>query len=94
MRTPVPVLVHRGTTFAGSLSVSGAARIEGHVGGEVCGRGSLIVGTHARIDGGVTVPYLEVHGEVLGPVVAEQVFVGPEGRIEGPVEAQLVQWLP
>lgn len=88
------VLVHRGTLFSGSLVVRGHTRIEGDVGGEMCGTGSLFVGEHARICGSVAVGRLEVHGLICGSVVAAHVIVGAQGRIEGSVEAPLVEFLP
>ncbi len=82
----VTTVLGSGTTYKGSLSGSGGARIEGAFEGEINLRGMLVIGATGR----VTCPHVKanvviVAGALRGDITAEKVEIRSSGRVWGDV---------
>lgn len=82
----VTTVLGSGTTFKGSLSGSGGARIEGAFEGEVNLSGMIVIGATGR----VTCPHVKanvviVAGALRGDITAEKVEIRSSGRVWGNV---------
>lgn len=77
-------------TFAGGCHIDGTVR--GNVSAEVDSNSALSVSEDGHIEGGVTVPYVVLHGIVRGDVFASQrVELGPTARVIGNVYYNLIE---
>lgn len=79
----------QGTSLSGSLTLGGAARIEGQVEGEITARDTLVVGengvVHARITGTTVIVYGQVTGDIAA---ATRLELHGSSRVHGNISAQ------
>ena len=76
--------------FSGGLHVNGI--VQGNVSADPDSEASLSLTDGATIDGGVTVPYVLLHGIVKGDVFAnKRVILGPTARVIGNVYYNLIE---
>lgn len=74
-----------GTSFEGTIRLTGLVRLDGEFRGEVDADG-LVIGESGSVNARLSVRRLVVHGSVTGEIAAkERVEVGPTGSIEGSV---------
>ncbi|MEM7430978.1 MAG: polymer-forming cytoskeletal protein [Pseudomonadota bacterium] len=77
-------------TFEGSCHVDGT--IKGNVSADSESESTLSISEDGRVEGGVTVPYVVLHGIVKGDVFASQrVELGPTARVIGNVYYNLIE---
>lgn len=96
MDSRVDTLVGPNSRVNGDLSFLGRCHVDGVVKGNVnadpASHSALSIAEDARVEGGVTVPYLVLHGLVQGDVVATQrVELGPTARVIGNVYYNLIE---
>ena len=94
--TVVDTLVGASTKLNGDLSFEGGCHIDGTVEGSVSAdagsNSALSVSEDGIVEGGVTVPYVVLHGIVRGDVYANQrVELGPTARVIGNVYYNLIE---
>ena len=94
--TVVDTLVGSSTKLNGDLSFEGGCHIDGTVQGSVSAdagsNSALSVSEDGIVEGGVTVPYVVLHGIVRGDVYANQrVELGPTARVIGNVYYNLIE---
>ena len=94
--TVVDTLVGSNTKINGDLNFEGGCHVDGTVNGNVSAdtesNSALSVSEDANIKGGVTVPYVVLHGIVRGDVFAsKRVELGPTARVIGNVYYNLIQ---
>ena len=94
--TVVDTLVGANTKINGDLNFVGGCHIDGTVKGNVSadsdGSSALSVSEDGNVEGGVTVPYVVLHGIVRGDVFASQrVELGPTARVIGNVYYNLIE---
>ena len=94
--TVVETLVGANTRISGDLHFSGGCHVDGTVNGSVTAdpdsKSALSISEEGNIDGGVTVPYVVLHGIVRGDVFANQrVELGPTARVIGNVYYNLIE---
>ncbi len=92
----VDTLVGPNSQVNGDLSFEGGCHINGTVKGNVNSDGDsdsmLSISENGMVEGGVTVPYVVLHGIVRGDVVAGQrVELGPTARVIGNVYYNLIE---
>lgn len=92
----VESLVGANSKIKGDLNFDGYAHIDGTVEGDVTAdvdsNSALTVSDQGNIEGGVTVPYVELLGIVRGDVYANQrVKLGPTARVIGNVYYNLIE---
>jgi cytoskeletal protein CcmA (bactofilin family) len=76
----------RGTRVSGKITFEGAARIDGHVEGEIAASGTLVVGESALINAQITGTSIIVHGKVTGDLTAsKRLEIRAPGRLYGNV---------
>lgn len=79
------------TEFKGTLTFSGAVRIDGKFKGEILTEGTLIVGESAVIESNIHVSNIIVSGEIRGNISAEKrIEIHAPGRVFGNIEAPTV----
>jgi cytoskeletal protein CcmA (bactofilin family) len=82
------VALAEGMRFDGLLVLPRAARIDGHVGGEVCASGSVEVGAHGVVEARLEASAVIVEGRVMGDVRArDSIVLGPAAVIHGDLAA-------
>lgn len=87
----IRAMLDRESTVSGKLSFAGPTRIDGTLRGEVRASDLLVIGECGSVDGTVRAVSLLVLGRVDGQVLgAERVEVGPQGRLTGSVETQVL----
>lgn len=87
-----PALVPAGGSFEGQVALVGDTRIEGHVKGSVRGRGQVLIGAAARVDGPLECDALDCRGAIRGPIRAsERVRLRAGARIDGDVETPALE---
>lgn len=96
MDTRIDTLVGPNTKVNGDLGFCGRCHIDGVVKGNVSAdsnsHSALSIAEDGSVDGGVTVPYVVLHGLVRGDVVASQrVELGPTARVIGNVYYNLIE---
>lgn len=96
MNSAVDTLVGENSSVNGDLSFSGRCHVDGTVKGNVNADldspSALSVSEEGNVDGGVSVPYVVLHGVVRGDVVASQrVELGPTARVIGNVYYNLIE---
>ena len=89
-------LVGANTRISGDLHFKGGCHIDGTVNGNVTADpdsdAALSIAEDGNVDGGVTVPYVVLHGIVRGDVFASQrVELGPTARVIGNVYYNLIE---
>jgi cytoskeletal protein CcmA (bactofilin family) len=79
------------TFFEGTLSYTGAVRLDGRFKGEIRSEDTLIVGETARIEGEVHVGTIIIQGEIAGNIYAKKrVELHHPGRIIGDITTPAV----
>src|SRR2546428_7669528 len=74
----------KGSRVAGKLAFEGAARIEGHVEGEIAAQDTLTIGESAVINAQITGTSVVVHGKVTGDITARRrLEIRAPGRVCG-----------
>ena len=94
--TVVDTLVGANTRISGDLNFEGGCHVDGTIKGNVSAdpesNSALSVSEDGNIEGGVTVPYVVLHGIVRGDVCAAQrVELGPTARVIGNVYYNLIE---
>jgi cytoskeletal protein CcmA (bactofilin family) len=94
--TVVDTLVGSNTRVNGDLNFEGGCHVDGTVKGNVTADpesgSALSVSEDGTVEGGVTVPYVVLHGIVRGDVCASQrVELGPTARVIGNVYYNLIE---
>jgi len=94
--TVVDTLVGANSKLHGDLNFEGGCHIDGTVEGNVSAdadsSSALSVSEEGNVEGGVTVPYVVLHGIVRGDVYATQrVELGPTARVIGNVYYNLIE---
>ena len=94
--TVVDTLVGSNTKINGDLNFEGGCHIDGTVKGNVSAdnesSSALSVSEDGNVEGGVSVPYVVLHGIVRGDVFATQrVELGPTARVIGNVYYNLIE---
>ena len=94
--TVVDTLVGSNSKVNGDLGFEGGCHIDGVVKGNVSAdpesHSALSVSEDGTVEGGVTVPYVVLHGIVRGDVCASQrVELGPTARVIGNVYYNLIE---
>lgn len=94
--TVVDTLVGANTKIHGDLNFEGGCHIDGTVEGNVSAdedsSSALSISEQGNVEGGVTVPYVVLHGIVRGDVYATQrVELGPTARVIGNVYYNLIE---
>jgi cytoskeletal protein CcmA (bactofilin family) len=79
------------TEFEGKLSFEGVVRVEGKLTGEICSKGTLIIGekavVRAEIRAGVVLVYGETHGKM---VAGERIEAYAPARILGDIQTPIL----
>jgi len=94
--TVVDTLVGQNTKISGDLNFEGGCHVDGTINGNVSAdtdsNSALSISEDANIKGGVTVPYVVLHGIVRGDVFASRrVELGPTARVIGNVYYNLIE---
>jgi cytoskeletal protein CcmA (bactofilin family) len=94
--TVVDTLVGANTRIHGDLNFEGGCHVDGTVKGNVSAdtdsNSALSVSEEGTVEGGVTVPYVVLHGIVRGDVFAtKRVELGPTARVIGNVYYNLIE---
>ena len=94
--TVVDTLVGPNTRIDGDLNFEGGCHVDGTVKGNVSANtesnSALSVSEDGNVEGGVTVPYVVLHGIVRGDVYAtKRVELGPTARVIGNVYYNLIE---
>ena len=94
--TVVDTLVGTSTRINGDLSFEGGCHVDGTIKGNVSAdtesNSALSVSEEGNVEGGVTVPYVVLHGIVRGDVYAtKRVELGPTARVIGNVYYNLIE---
>ena len=94
--TIVDTLVGGNTKINGDLNFEGGCHVDGTINGNVSADtesdSALSISEDANIKGGVTVPYVVLHGIVRGDVFAsKRVELGPTARVIGNVYYNLIE---
>ena len=94
--TVVDTLVGANTRINGDLNFEGGCHVDGTVKGNVSAdtdsSSALSVSEEGTVEGGVTVPYVVLHGIVRGDVFAtKRVELGPTARVIGNVYYNLIE---
>lgn len=94
--TVVDTLVGSNTKMNGDLHFEGGCHVDGTVKGSVSAdnesSSALSVSEDGNVEGGVSVPYVVLHGIVRGDVCASQrVELGPTARVIGNVYYNLIE---
>ena len=94
--TVVDTLVGSNSKVNGDLNFEGGCHVDGTVKGNVSAdpesSSALSVSEDGTVEGGVTVPYVVLHGIVRGDVCASQrVELGPTARVIGNVYYNLIE---
>ncbi len=89
-------LIGSDTKVNGDLNFEGGCHVDGTVKGNVSadleGDSALSIAEEGIVEGGVTVPYVVLHGIVRGDVCATQrVELGPTARVIGNVYYNLIE---
>ena len=94
--TVVDTLVGTSTKINGDINFEGGCHVDGTVKGNVSAdtesNSALSVSEEGNVEGGVTVPYVVLHGIVRGDVYAtKRVELGPTARVIGNVYYNLIE---
>ncbi len=94
--TVVETLVGANTRIKGDLYFTGGCHVDGTVNGNVIAdpdsHSALSISEDGNVHGGVTVPYVVLHGIIRGDVFANQrVELGPTARVIGNLYYNLIE---
>ncbi len=94
--TEVDTLVGSNSRIDGDVNFEGGCHVDGTVKGNVSANtesnSALSVSEDGNVEGGVTVPYVVLHGIVRGDVYAtKRVELGPTARVIGNVYYNLIE---
>jgi cytoskeletal protein CcmA (bactofilin family) len=94
--TEVDTLVGANSRIDGDVNFEGGCHVDGTVKGNVSANtesnSALSVSENGNVEGGVTVPYVVLHGIVRGDVYAtKRVELGPTARVIGNVYYNLIE---
>ncbi len=94
--TAVNTLIGTDSKVSGDLHFEGGCHVDGSVKGSVTansdGNSTLSIAEDGTIEGGVSVPYVELYGIVRGDVVAsKRVELGATARVIGNVYYNLIE---
>jgi len=94
--TVVDTLIGSSTKVSGDLNFEGGCHVDGTVKGNVSAdlesNSALSVSEDGSVEGGVSVPYVVLHGIVRGDVCAShRVELGPTARVIGNVYYNLIE---
>ncbi|MDB4443719.1 polymer-forming cytoskeletal protein [bacterium] len=79
------------TEFEGTLTFSGAVRIDGHFKGEIITEGTLIVGEAAVIESNVQASRVIISGEIRGNIIGDKrIEIHAPGKVYGNIQAPTV----
>jgi len=92
----IDTLIGSNSKVSGDLFFNGGCHVDGAVKGSVTAdaesNSALSISEDGSVEGGVSVPYVELHGIVRGDVVASQrVELGPTARVIGNVYYNLIE---
>ena len=92
----VETMVGPNTEISGDLRFEGWCHVDGTVNGNITANpdtdSHLSISENANVDGGVTVPNVQLNGIVRGDVYAsERVELGPKARVIGNVYYNLIE---
>ncbi|MBN2568481.1 MAG: polymer-forming cytoskeletal protein [Deltaproteobacteria bacterium] len=80
----VKAFLGKGVEFNGKLVLEGFVRIDGKFGGEILGKGTVIVGENAIIDADISIDNIFIFGEVRGNLeIFETTEIGSTGKFFG-----------
>jgi len=80
----IDTFLGRGTKLNGKLVLTGTARIEGDVEGEICAQDTLTVGEGAVVNAKISGTSIVIEGGVTGEVTArERLELRASGRVQG-----------
>ncbi len=83
----IKAFLGEGTEFEGKLVFTGAVRLDGKFKGEIMGKGTLVIGQGARIEGDIQVDNIMVGGDVRGTVeVRERMEIDTTGKFFGNIK--------
>ncbi len=96
---PIRSLVGEGAVLSGELRFSDGLRIDGEVQGDITAdpsqRSMLVISENARVHGKVTAGHVIISGEVVGPVISNELLeLQPKARIEGNVRYEVLEMHP
>jgi cytoskeletal protein CcmA (bactofilin family) len=96
MNTAVDTLVGENTRISGDLLFSGRCHVDGDIKGNVSAdadsNSALSISEGGNVEGGVTAPFVILHGIVRGDVFASQrVELGTTARVIGNVYYNLIE---
>jgi len=96
MNAAVDTLVGGNTSISGDLSFSGRCHVDGDIKGNISAdsdsNSALSISEDGNVEGGVSVPFVVLHGIVRGDVIASQrVELGPTARVIGNVYYNLIE---
>ena len=86
----IKAFLGEGTEFEGKLIFTGAVRLDGKFKGEILGKGTLVVGQGARIEGDIHVDSLMIGGDVRGTVeVRDRMEIDTTGKFFGSIKTNV-----
>jgi cytoskeletal protein CcmA (bactofilin family) len=96
---PIRTLIGEGTVFTGELSFHDGLRIDGEVVGDVVAfseaRTLVVISEKARVKGKVKASHVIINGEVMGPVVCEELLeLQPHAKVIGDVRYDVLEMHP
>jgi cytoskeletal protein CcmA (bactofilin family) len=85
----------KGAHVTGELEFAGTLRIDGNFHGSISTNDILIVGEHAVVQADIKVGEIEIHGQVLGSIVAKRrIDITDTGRVRGDVTTPILAVTP
>jgi cytoskeletal protein CcmA (bactofilin family) len=96
---PIRTLIGEGTVFTGELSFRDGLRIDGEVVGDIVavadGRTLVVISENARVRGKVKASHVIINGEVMGPVICDELLeLQPHAKIIGDVRYDVLEMHP
>jgi cytoskeletal protein CcmA (bactofilin family) len=97
---PIRSLVGEGMVVTGNVRFADGLRVDGEVHGDVIATGGdhrsiLVISEKARVHGKVKASHVIINGEVLGPVVCEELLeLQPKARVVGDVRYEVLEMHP
>lgn len=96
---PIRSLVGEGTVLTGELRFVEGLRVDGEVHGNIVAdptqQSILVISEKARVIGKVNAGHVIISGEVIGPVVSDELLeMQPKARIEGDVRYEVLEMHP
>lgn len=88
----INTMIGPASSVFGSIEAGGFTRIDGDLHGDLCGRGSIVIGENARLESRVSGSSVTVGGVVYGNVIAsESLTILSTGLILGDVLTKTVK---